>query len=108
VAGSLEPASLQPSAAPTASQGAIDLPASIIDPVVADIARLASVPVGGVTVQSATFVTFPDGGLGCPLPGMAYTQVVVDGYKIVAVAAGTTYDYRGTGPGTFRLCSPQK
>jgi hypothetical protein len=108
VAGSLQPASLQPSAAPTASQGAVDLPASVVDPVVADIARLASVPVDQVTVQSAAFVTFPDGGLGCPIPGMVYTQVLVDGYKIVAVAAGTTYDYRGTGLGTFRLCTPQK
>ena len=65
-------------------------------------------PVDQVTVQSAEPVTFPDGSLGCPVPGMAYTQHVVDGYKIVALAAGTTYDYRGTAPGKFRLCSPRK
>lgn len=108
VAGSLEPASLQPSLEPTASRGPIDLPASVVDPVVADIARLAAVPPDQVAVQSAEFVTFPDAGLGCPVPGMVYTQVQVDGYKIVAVAAGTTYDYRGTGQGKFRLCTPQK
>lgn len=108
VAGSLEPASPQPSAEPTPSRGPLDLPASVVDPVVADIVRLASVPVDGVTVQSAEWVTFPDGGLGCPVPGMLYIQVQVDGYKIVAVAAGTTYDYRGTGPGKFRLCTPLK
>ena len=107
-AGSLEPASQQPSLAPIASPGKIDLPASVVDPVVADIARLASVPVEAVTVQSAESVTFPDGGLGCPVPGMVYTQVQVDGYKVVAVAGGTTYDYRGTSPGKFRLCSPAK
>ena len=84
------------------------LPASIVDPVVADIARRAGVPVDQVAVQSAEAVTFPDGGLGCPVPGMAYPQVQVDGYRIVAVAAGTTYDYRGSAPGTFRLCTPQK
>jgi hypothetical protein len=108
VAGSLEPASLQPSPEPTVSPGPVDLPASVVDPVVADIARLAAVPVDQVTVQSAESVTFPDAGLGCPVPGMVYTQVQIDGYKIVAVAAGTTYDYRGTGPGKFRLCTPQK
>lgn len=107
-AGSLEPANLQPSREPTASPGPVGLSASVVDPVVADIARLAAVPVDQVTVQSTEFVTFPDAGLGCPVPGMAYTQVQVDGYKIVAVAAGTTYDYRGTGPGKFRLCTPQK
>lgn len=108
VAGSLEPASLQPSPAPTASPGPFDLPATVVDPVVADIARLAALPVDQVTVRSAEVITFPDAGLGCPVPGMIYTQVQVDGYKIVAVAAGTTYDYRGTGPGKFRLCTPQK
>ena len=105
-AGPLEPASPQPPREPTANLGSVDLPASVIDPVVADIARVAAVPVDQVTVQSAAFLTFPDAGLGCPVPGMAYTQVQVDGYQIVAVVAGTTYDYRGTGPGKFRLCTP--
>ncbi len=105
---SLRPASDQPSLEPGASTGTVNLPASVVDPVVADIARLAGVPVDAVTVLSAEAVTFPDAGLGCPVPGMAYTQVQVDGYKVVAVAAGTTYDYRGTAPGTFRRCTPQK
>ena len=107
-AGSLRPASGQPSPEPAGSPGAVNLPASVVDPVVADVARRAGVPVDQVVVQSAEAVTFPDGGLGCPVPGMAYPQVQVDGYRIVAVAAGTTYDYRGTAPGTFRLCTPQK
>jgi hypothetical protein len=38
---------------------------------------------------------------------MAYTQALVDGYRIVAEAGGTTYDYRGTGS-TFRLCENPK
>jgi hypothetical protein len=106
--GSLRPSGDQPSQVPDTtpggSPGAIDLPASIVDPVVAEIARVASVPASAVVIQSAEPVTFPDGSLGCPLPGMAYTQVQVDGYRIVAIAAGTTYDYRGSGPGNFRRC----
>jgi len=107
-AGSLQPASEQPSPDPAGSPGAVNLPVSIVDPVVADVARRAGVPADQVAVQSAEAVTFPDAGLGCPVPGMGYAQVQVDGYRIVAVAAGTTYDYRGTAPGTFRLCTPQK
>lgn len=96
---------LVPRTAPTApTAGAIDLPSSIIDPVVAEIARVAGVAPAEVEVVSGEAVTFADGGLGCPEPGMAYTQVQVDGYKIVAVADGTTYDYRGTGAGMFRRC----
>ena len=106
-ARSLQPSSTQPSQDPIASPGPLGLPASVVDPIVADIAGLAGVPVDGVTVLSAEAVTFPDGGLGCPVPGMSYPQVQVDGYKVVAVAGGTTYDYRGTAPGTFRRCTPR-
>jgi hypothetical protein len=93
-----------PGMTPSGGPGAIDLPAAIVDPVVAEIARVASVPLAAVVIETAAAVTFPDGSLGCPLPGMSYTQVQVDGYRIVAVAAGTTYDYRGSGPGNFRRC----
>lgn len=101
---SLTPSSIQPSLEPAPSaSGSIDLPASVIEPVVAEVARLAGIPVDQVTVVSAEAVTFPDGSLGCPLPGMAYTQVLTDGYKVVAEAGGKTYDFRGAGS-TFRLC----
>ena len=97
--------SVQPSQAPGGSpSGNFALPTSVIEPVVADVAKLAGVPADQVTVISAEAVTFPDGSLGCPQPGMAYTQALVDGFKIVAEAGGKTYDYRGTGS-TFRLCT---
>jgi hypothetical protein len=32
-------------------------------------------------------------------------QVQVDGYKVIAVASGTTYDFRGTTRGGFRRCT---
>jgi hypothetical protein len=104
---SLTPAGQQPSRIPAGSvnPGKNDLPASITDPVVAEIARVAGVPVAEVTIISAESVTFPDGSLGCPSPGMVYTQALVDGWKIVATAGGTTYDYRGSGT-KFRQCTP--
>jgi len=104
---SLAPASGQPvvssPSSGTPGSGGPPPPASIVDPVVAEIARVAGVTVDQVTVVSAETVTFPDGSLGCPQSGMAYTQIPVDGYRIVATAGGTTYDYRGTG-GTFQRC----
>ena len=104
---SLAPASTAPSRVPeggaSMEPGAINLPASVIDPVVADIAETAGVPVDQVVVISAESVTFPDGSLGCPMPGMAYTQMVVDGYRIVAKVGGVLYDYRGSGS-SFQRC----
>jgi len=106
-AESLRPADGQPSPAPVSSPGSVALPASVIDPVVADAAARSGMPADQVVVQSAEAVTFPDAGLGCPIAGMAYPQVQVDGYRIVVLAGETTYDYRGTAPGTFRLCTPK-
>jgi len=85
------------------SPSVVDLPASVIAPIVADAARRAGVPVDQVTVIYAHAQTFPDGSLGCPLPGMAYPQIVTDGYRVVVEAGGVQYDYRGTG-GAFRWC----
>jgi len=97
--------SVQPSQVPGGSpSGNIALPTSVIEPVVADVAKLAGVPADQVTVISAEAVTFPDGSLGCPQPGVAYTQALVDGYKIIAEAGGKTYDFRGTGS-SFRRCT---
>ena len=102
--GSVAPSD-QPGASQPAGSGTSGLPATITDPIIVDVAGLAGVAIDGVTVVSAEAVTFPDGSLGCPEPGMAYSQVVTDGYKIVLTAGGKTYDYRGTGPGTFRRCT---
>ena len=89
---------------PSTAPGKVGLPDMILDPVIADIAGKAGVPIDQVTIVSAESVTFPDGSLGCPVPGNVYIQVLVDGYKIVAEAGGKTYDYRGSGPGRFRQC----
>lgn len=49
-------------------------------------------------VVSAENVTFNDGSLGCPRPGVQYTQALVDGMRVVVAVGGRTYDYRfGTG-----------
>ena len=59
-----------------------------------------------VRVVSAQSVTFNDGSLGCPKPGVQYTQALVDGMRVVVALGGRTYDYRfGTGD-TPVLCEP--
>jgi hypothetical protein len=51
------------------------------------------------------FKDWPDGSLGCPQPGMLYTQVLTPGYQVVVEAGGEEYDYRMGRTGTFRLCA---
>jgi hypothetical protein len=45
-------------------------------------------------VVSAEPQTWNDGSLGCPKPGFAYTQSIVDGYHVVVKASDRTLDYR--------------
>ena len=39
-------------------------------------------------------VTWNDGSLGCPEPGMFYTQALVDGYHVILQAGDEELDYR--------------
>lgn len=55
-------------------------------------------------VVSAESVTFNDGSLGCPTPGVQYTQAQVNGMRVVVQAAGQLYDYRFGAGDTPRLC----
>ena len=41
-----------------------------------------------MTVVQVEEVTWPDGSLGCPQPGMAYTQALVPGYRVTTFAGG--------------------
>ena len=92
-----------PSGVPAGS-GDGALPAAILDPIVADAATRLGVDPSAVTVVEAHEETWNDGSLGCPEPGMMYTQALVDGYQVVVEANGTQLDYRGSGPGQFRIC----
>jgi len=63
----------------------------------ADLARRLQVNADQITVLSAQSVTWPDGSLGCPRPGMSYTQVTVDGILIRLRAGNQVYEYHGGG-----------
>ena len=89
---------------PPMGSGVGSLPASITDPIVADAATRLGVDPSAVTIVEAKAETFSDGSLGCPEPGMMYTQALVDGYQVVVEANGTQLDYRASAPGRFRIC----
>jgi hypothetical protein len=84
------------------------LPAAIMEPILTDAASRAGLDVEQMVVVRAEAVTWPNPGLGCPEPGMAYPQVLVDGYWVVVEASGMEYDYRGRRAGEFRLCELPK
>ena len=81
-----------------------EVPAEIMEPILADAAERTGAAVDEIDVVTAVQVTYTDGSLDCPEPGMLYTQALVDGYQVVLDADGTELDYRVTRDGGFRLC----
>ncbi len=69
-----------------------------------DLAKRLSVDPGQIEVVDASSVTWPDASLGCPQPGMVYTQVMVDGILIRLRHAGQVYEYHGGGSRAPFLC----
>jgi hypothetical protein len=102
--GSIGSAAPSPDGSSEPGMSGAALPAAIIDPIVADAAAALGVDPSAVKVVSAEARTYGDSSLGCPRPGEMYTQAVVDGYQVIVEVNGTRLDYRGSGPGRFRIC----
>lgn len=93
---------------PSSNVETAGIPGDILNSVLDDAAQKLGVAPDALVVTRAEAVTWPDGSLGCPEPGMFYTQALVDGYWIVVEASGQALDYRVSGGGNFRICdAPQ-
>jgi hypothetical protein len=57
-----------------------------------------------LVIVSAEAVTWNDGSLGCPKPGVMYTQALVDGFRVVVAAGDRQLDYHMSQTGQPRLC----
>ena len=82
------------------------VPQAILDPILKEAAALAKVDREQLVIVRAESVVWNDGSLGCPEPGMIYTQALLNGYWVVIDAAGQKYDFRVGSRGNFRLCPP--
>jgi len=71
---------------------------------VARAAEEAGVAIDEVRVVSAEEVTWPDGSLGCPEPGQAYTQALVPGFRVVLEIGGDELNFHAAQGGEFRFC----
>ncbi len=74
-----------------ASTDEADASPIVDDPVAAELVGLAkrrvaqelNLPTRRIQLVEVKFYTWADNSLGCPLPGQSYTQITVDGYRIV-------------------------
>jgi hypothetical protein len=81
-----------------------DLQASMLAAALDDAARRTGVARADLRVVSAEAVTWPDGAIGCPQPGMMYTQALVPGYRVVLQAGAERLHYHAGRDGQPRFC----
>ena len=83
-----------------------EVPQGILNPILKEAAALARVSHEQLVIVRAQSVIWGDGSLGCPEPGMMYTQALVNGYWVVIKAGDQMYDFRVGRAGSFILCPP--
>lgn len=81
-----------------------EVPTELLDAIVAEAADRAGVTAQEIEVTAAEQVTWSDGSLGCPEEGMAYTQALVPGYRVVLEAGGDQLNFHSSESGDFRFC----
>ncbi|MDH3644419.1 MAG: hypothetical protein OES38_20100 [Gammaproteobacteria bacterium] len=87
-------------AAPVAGE----VPAEILDSAFAALEKLTGEDRAAFAVVRSESVTWPNGALGCPQPGMMYTQALIPGYHVVLRHEGRDYDYRVGRSDYLMLC----
>ena len=65
----------------------------LIEKAKADLAQRLFIPASQINTREIRKVLWPDDSLGCPQPGMTYTQTLVQGYLIILESTGKEFEY---------------
>ena len=77
---------------------------SVTEKVLADAVQRTGIDRESLKVESAQSVTWADGSLGCPQPGMNYTMALVPGYRIRIKANQQVLNYHASARGYWVFC----
>ena len=73
-----------------------------------DLADRIGVAADVITVKDARSVQWGSGAMGCPKPGMSYTQALVPGIRLLLEANGTIYYYHGSTGKSLFYCPAER
>ena len=99
------PPTEDPTAVPTGEPGDSPALAPEVRAAVDDLAERTGTEPAEIRVVVYESVTWPDGSLGCPEPGMVYTQALVDGRRLILAADGSDFAYHGGADGPLDYCA---
>ena len=93
---------------PTSVAGAAVSPQALaaVNLAKADLSKRVQVSPDTIPVDAVTAATWPDSALGCPRPGLLYSQVVTPGYRIILRIGAQIYEYHADRGTRVTLCSP--
>ncbi|KAA3664085.1 MAG: hypothetical protein DWQ04_07540 [Chloroflexi bacterium] len=77
---------------------------ALIQQAMSDLSHRLSVSKDQLSLVEFKNVVWPNAGLGCPHPDMAYKQVQQDGYRILLQYGNRTFAYHGGGKRGPFLC----
>lgn len=97
-----------PTSTQSTEETTVPTDAEPVEIAIADLAGRLDVAADDIVVVSVEEVTWPDGGLGCPEPGMAYTQALVNGSRIVLSVENTDYEYHSGQSGVPFYCPAER
>jgi hypothetical protein len=92
----------RPTMRPMSPHGSLSEP--LLSAIVADLAAELDRPPTSIDVVRVEPVVWRDGALGCPEPGVFYTQALIEGFRVILAADGGRFDYRVGRRGDFRRC----
>ena len=78
--------------------------AKLVEMAKIDLAGRLSIPTDQIILIDARAVVWSDSSLGCPQPGMFYTEVLTPGYLILLEANGQEYEYHSGKSSEVFLC----
>ena len=77
---------------------------SVTQAVLADASKRTGIEAAKLEIVESVAVTWPDGSLGCPEPGMNYTMALVPGYRIRIRADQQVLNYHASARGYWVFC----
>lgn len=106
------PSSDKPALAPTPTEATVTTSpsddtianSSMVQSAIADLRERLNIDPSTIEVLQVEDVTWRDGSIGCPSPGMNYTQALVDGTRILLQVEFVTYSYHSAESGEPFYC----